>query len=92
MEKLLHDSFANYVAQTSLDFSDEDQCAELVECVRSLLSTIRSMPYGKRIYSKIYHYTNKSGIFNKPQSTQQQRQRHLQSNDTENLDGETLDQ
>lgn len=25
MEKLLHDSFANYVIQTSLDFADEDQ-------------------------------------------------------------------
>jgi hypothetical protein len=29
MEKLLHDSFANYVVQTSLDFSDEDQRAEV---------------------------------------------------------------
>jgi hypothetical protein len=28
MEKLLHDSFANYVVQTSLDFADEDQRAE----------------------------------------------------------------
>lgn len=29
MEKLLHDSFANYVVQTSLDFADEDQRAEV---------------------------------------------------------------
>jgi hypothetical protein len=25
MQKLLHDSFANYVVQTSLDFADQDQ-------------------------------------------------------------------
>ncbi|GAA5800157.1 hypothetical protein HPULCUR_005582 [Helicostylum pulchrum] len=92
MEKLLHDSFANYVVQTSLDFSDEDQRAELVECIRPLLPTIRSTPYGKRIHSKIFRDTNKSGTCNKPQSTQQQRQRHRQSHDTENLDEETLDQ
>lgn len=30
MEKLLHDSFANYVIQTSLDFADEDQRAEVI--------------------------------------------------------------
>ncbi len=29
MEKLLHDSFANYVVQTSLDFADEDQRIEV---------------------------------------------------------------
>lgn len=29
MEKLLHDSFANYVVQTSLDFAEEDQRAEV---------------------------------------------------------------
>ncbi|KAI8072056.1 armadillo-type protein [Thamnidium elegans] len=92
MEKLLHDSFANYVVQTSLDFADEDQRAELVECIRPLLPTIRSTPYGKRIHSKIFRDTNKSGICNKSQSTQQQRQRHRQGNDTENLDEETLDQ
>jgi Fe-S cluster assembly iron-binding protein IscA len=30
MEKLLHDSYANYVVQTSLDFADEDQRAEVI--------------------------------------------------------------
>ncbi|OBZ85802.1 Pumilio domain-containing protein C6G9.14 [Choanephora cucurbitarum] len=52
-QRLLHDSFANYVIQTSLDFADPDQRAELVECIRPLLPTIRSTPYGKRIYNKI---------------------------------------
>ncbi|KAG2206110.1 hypothetical protein INT47_003759 [Mucor saturninus] len=54
MEKLLHNSFANYVVQTSLDFAEEDQRAELVECIRPLLPTIRTTPYGKRIHSKIF--------------------------------------
>ncbi|CEP08497.1 hypothetical protein [Parasitella parasitica] len=57
MEKLLHDSFANYVVQTSLDFADQDQRAELVECIRPLLPTIRTTPYGKRIHSKIFRET-----------------------------------
>ncbi|KAI8380364.1 armadillo-type protein [Blakeslea trispora] len=53
MQHLLQDSFANYVIQTSLDFADSDQRAELVACIRPLLPTIRSTPYGKRIYSRI---------------------------------------
>lgn len=41
MEKLLHDSFANYVVQTSLDFADEDQRAEVgCVCVLSRCSII----------------------------------------------------
>ncbi|KAL7313825.1 hypothetical protein PS15m_007515 [Mucor circinelloides] len=75
MEKLLHDSFANYVVQTSLDFADEDQRAELVECIRPLLPTIRTTPYGKRIHSKIFRDT-KSNSGNKPQSIQQPHPKH----------------
>ncbi|KAI8978457.1 armadillo-type protein [Pilobolus umbonatus] len=67
MEKLLHDSFANYVVQTSLDCADEDQRAELVECIRPLLPTIRTTPYGKRIHGK---------IFRDQKSTQSPRHKH----------------
>ncbi|KAM3582907.1 hypothetical protein VKS41_004664 [Umbelopsis sp. WA50703] len=54
LEKLLRDSYANYVVQTSLDYADPRQRAQLVECIRPLLPAIRNTPYGKRIQSKIH--------------------------------------
>ncbi|ORY74336.1 armadillo-type protein [Protomyces lactucae-debilis] len=53
LEKLLRDSYANYVVQTALDYADPKQRQELVECLRPLLPAIRSTPYGRRIQSKI---------------------------------------
>lgn len=53
LEKLLRDSFANYVVQTALDYADSAQRVQLVECIRPLLPAIRSTPYGRRIQSKI---------------------------------------
>lgn len=38
MEKLLHDSFANYVVQTSLDFADEDQRIEVSLCEKRAMN------------------------------------------------------
>ncbi|KAF9195963.1 hypothetical protein BGZ50_002765 [Haplosporangium sp. Z 11] len=54
LEKMLRDSYANYVVQTSLDFADPIQRAQLVECIRPLLPAIRNTPYGKRIQSKLH--------------------------------------
>ncbi|CCF51344.1 uncharacterized protein UHO2_04163 [Ustilago hordei] len=53
LEKLLRDSFANYVVQTSLDYADAVQRMRLVECIRPILPVIRNTPYGKRIQSKL---------------------------------------
>jgi hypothetical protein len=53
LEKLLRDSFANYVVQTALDYAESAQRQQLVECLRPLLPAIRSTPYGRRIQSKI---------------------------------------
>ncbi|PWY98181.1 ARM repeat-containing protein [Testicularia cyperi] len=53
LEKLLRDSFANYVVQTSLDYADPVQRMRLVECIRPILPVIRNTPYGKRIQSKL---------------------------------------
>ncbi|KAI9319721.1 armadillo-type protein [Dichotomocladium elegans] len=53
IEKLIRDSFANYVVQTCLEYADQDQRVGLVELIRPLLPSIRSTPYGKRIHSKI---------------------------------------
>ncbi|KAI8341260.1 armadillo-type protein [Chlamydoabsidia padenii] len=85
MEKLLRDSFANYVIQTSLDFAQSDQRTELVDCIRPLLASIRSTPYGKRIHSKISRDQQRSSqqpqhYENHHPPLQQQRQPHLPQN------------
>ncbi|GAA5815976.1 hypothetical protein MFLAVUS_009495 [Mucor flavus] len=49
----------SFGVQTSLDFSDEDQRAELVECIRPLLLTIRNTPYGKRIHKRLVRLNKK---------------------------------
>ncbi|GHJ83619.1 hypothetical protein NliqN6_0021 [Naganishia liquefaciens] len=53
LEKLLRDSFANYVVQTALDYAEPSQRMLLVECIRPILPMIRNTPYGKRIQSKL---------------------------------------
>ncbi|CAG8771581.1 15905_t:CDS:2, partial [Acaulospora morrowiae] len=54
LDKLLRDSYANYVVQTSLDYADPVQRAQLVDCIRPLLPAIRNTPYGKRIQGKLH--------------------------------------
>ena len=53
LEKMLRDSFANYVVQTALDYADPDTKARLIEAIRPILPAIRQTPYGRRIQSKI---------------------------------------
>ncbi|KAJ3387772.1 hypothetical protein HDU92_001786 [Lobulomyces angularis] len=53
LDKLLMDSYANYVVQTALDFAENHQRVKLVECIRPLLQNIRNTPHGKRIFAKI---------------------------------------
>ncbi|CAG8451632.1 421_t:CDS:2 [Paraglomus brasilianum] len=54
LEKLLRDCYANYVVQTSLDYADPVQRAELVDCIKPLLPAVRNTPYGKRIQGKLH--------------------------------------
>lgn len=53
LERLLKDSYANYVVQTALDYADDKQHQQLAECVRPLLSCIRNTSYCKRIQGKL---------------------------------------
>lgn len=80
LEKLLRDSYGNYVIQTILDYCDVNQRmlvsfleslgtqvlmnAQLVECIRPLLPSIRNTPYGKRIQSKLAR--EDASFFNPP--------------------------
>ncbi|KAL1981022.1 hypothetical protein VTN96DRAFT_3246 [Rasamsonia emersonii] len=53
MEKMLRDSFANYVVQTAMDFADPEMRARLVEAIRPILPSIRQTPHGRRIAGKM---------------------------------------
>ena len=54
LEKMLRDSFANYVVQTALDYADPDTKSQLVEAIRPILPAVRSTPYGRRIHGRIF--------------------------------------
>ncbi|ORY01716.1 ARM repeat-containing protein [Basidiobolus meristosporus CBS 931.73] len=53
LDKLLRDSFGNYVVQTALDYAEANQRLMLVDAIRPLLPAIRNTPYGKRIQGKL---------------------------------------
>ena len=62
LEKMLRDSFANYVVQTALDYADPDTRNRLVEAIRPILPAIRQTPYGRRIQSKILGGDGQDGL------------------------------
>ena len=53
LERMLKDSYANYVVQTALDYADAETKGRLVESIRPLLPLVRQTPHGRRIQSKI---------------------------------------
>lgn len=53
LDKMLRDSFANYVVQTAMDFADPQTKLRLVEAIRPILPLIKQTPHGRRIASKI---------------------------------------
>ncbi|KAB8212453.1 hypothetical protein BDV34DRAFT_208221 [Aspergillus parasiticus] len=53
LEKMLRDSFANYVVQTAMDFADSETRTRLVDAIRPILPSIRQTPHGRRIAGKM---------------------------------------
>jgi len=53
LDRLLRDSFANYVIQTALDYANPVMKARLIDAIRPRLPDIRTTPYGRRIQAKI---------------------------------------
>lgn len=62
LEKVLRDSFANYVIQTALDYADDDICTMLIDSIRPVLPSIRQTPYGRRIQSKLQERADRLGL------------------------------
>ncbi|KAF2016549.1 ARM repeat-containing protein [Aaosphaeria arxii CBS 175.79] len=53
LEKLMRDSYGNYVIQTALEFAPPELCLLLIDNMRPILPAIRQTPYGRRIQSKV---------------------------------------
>ena len=53
LEKMLRDSYANYVVQTALDHAERETRARLVDAIRPILPSIRHTPYGRRLQTKV---------------------------------------
>jgi hypothetical protein len=51
--RLLHDAYGNYVVQRALQLAQSPQLEQFCEIIRPHLPSLKSTPYGKRIYSKI---------------------------------------
>ncbi|KAI0113722.1 ARM repeat-containing protein [Nemania sp. FL0031] len=64
MERLLKDSFGNYVVQTALEHSSVQTKHQLVEAIRPMLPGIRGTPYGRRLAAKIQQHDGQSGNTN----------------------------
>ncbi|KAJ3477192.1 hypothetical protein NLG97_g8903 [Lecanicillium saksenae] len=69
IERLLRDSFANYVIQTALEFATPQLKYRLVESIRPILPQIRTTPYGRRIQAKISAYDSRGSAASSGQVT-----------------------
>ncbi|KAF4973412.1 hypothetical protein FSARC_306 [Fusarium sarcochroum] len=69
MERLLRDSFANYVIQTALEYATPHHKYRLVEAIRPILPQIRTTPYGRRIQAKISAFDNRGSAASSGQVT-----------------------
>lgn len=66
IERMLRDSFANYVVQTALEYADPDMKMRIVESVRPILPSIKQTPHGRRIASKIMGAENQGRMNGSP--------------------------
>jgi uncharacterized membrane-anchored protein YjiN (DUF445 family) len=68
IEKMLRDSFANYVVQTALDHADAETRARLIDAIKPIMPSIRHTPHGRRIQSKILASEGNSHVSSPVQS------------------------
>lgn len=69
MERLMRDSYGNYVVQTALDYATPHQKHRLVEAIRPVLPAIRNTPYGRRIQAKVSTYDTRGPASTSGQAT-----------------------
>ncbi|POS78455.1 pumilio domain-containing protein [Diaporthe helianthi] len=61
MDRLIRDSYANYVVQTALEHATHYMKQRLVDVIRPILPTVRSTPYGRKIQAKVSAYDSTNG-------------------------------
>lgn len=61
MDRLIRDSYANYVVQTALEHSTHYMKQRLVDVIRPILPAVRSTPYGRKIQAKVSAYDSTNG-------------------------------
>ncbi|KAK1995959.1 ARM repeat-containing protein [Colletotrichum falcatum] len=69
IERLLRDSYANYVIQTALEYATPHGKYRLVDAIRPILPSIRSTPYGRRIQAKIQAFEGRGSASSSGQVT-----------------------
>ncbi|KAF6841318.1 RNA-binding protein [Colletotrichum musicola] len=69
IERLLRDSYANYVIQTALEYATPHSKYRLVDAIRPILPSIRSTPYGRRIQAKIQAFEGRGSATSSGQVT-----------------------
>ena len=53
LERMLRDSFANYVVQTALDYGHNQHKQRMIDVITPVLPAIKQTPHGRRLASKI---------------------------------------
>lgn len=61
MERLIRDSYANYVVQTALEHATTHMKKQMVEAIRPILPSVRQTPYGRKIQAKVTAYDSAGG-------------------------------
>ncbi|ROV97772.1 hypothetical protein VMCG_07373 [Cytospora schulzeri] len=61
MDRLIRDSYANYVVQTALEHATPYMKQRLADVIRPVLPTVRQTPYGRKIQAKISAYESTNG-------------------------------
>ncbi|PNH63697.1 hypothetical protein VD0002_g4746, partial [Verticillium dahliae] len=69
MDRLLRDSYANYVIQTALEYATPEGKHRMVEVIRPFLPAVRSTPYGRRIQAKVQAYDSRGSATSSGQIT-----------------------
>ncbi|KAJ4378671.1 hypothetical protein N0V86_005542 [Didymella sp. IMI 355093] len=63
LERLMRDSYGNYVIQTALEFAPSELCMLLIDAMRPILPQIRQTPYGRRIQTKVQEREGRLAAF-----------------------------
>lgn len=83
LERMLRDSFANYVVQTAIEYADPDTRVLLLNGIRPILPSIRATPHGRRIANKMMSLESQ----HRPQNSSSSSTSTVNANKVSNHDG-----